>query len=620
MSDVIALDFGVRDGKRITLRELPLSEYGLKCDLTCPECHKPLEAVRKNADKPNVSWNYLRHHADETNTCPGYGENSCHMLSEHLFGQEVGNLLHLPAVSMRDGLPHTSRYTDTGRIREGWHSRPVDLERTNDDMPFCEDDMSVPFDLQVRPAKDVRIVKVQCEPHLDCGMIPDLLITVQDGDHTVDIAYEVRYMHPKSMTDVTRYWKAGIPVIECLVRDIGVHDMQAEDQLRKRLLGHDNHMEWLYHPDAHALTDKRYRMVWSVGPNENIARRQLADQPELADWKPYVQTDWPNTTAVSLRMGRWDKTVDIGIQSKPADGRDSLYYLPNLYRALTEVDDKGRPALTDEEFKEEAELDRKINPIDLTGSIVNTIECFSCHRPIVFWWLKTSRKYPKAARRVEERPQVLWKVRQVMKENGIKGRMCTFRTVPPKNPKWNPYRAFVCPYCGCTQSDKRLEILYLQWELKQQEEEQRKREEQYQRELEAKKKQHQLELRERKKQLRHTVATDMVNSYFRQLDDRMTGLERSSQEAFDWLEKNMQPRITDQSRLHLKAAADHFQRMLDEYRQATEALDHTVHDDTDAPDDVLTDAAEDSLRWGPRVYLAIGKPSQSLDHHGKEPK
>ena len=84
---------------------------------------------------------------------------------------------------------------------------------------------------------------MESEQGLECGLIPDLLLTVKIGDKTLKIAFEVRYTHPKSLEDVQRYAIYGMPVIECLVRDIDVHDEEAETKLRNRLLGHDGRID-----------------------------------------------------------------------------------------------------------------------------------------------------------------------------------------------------------------------------------------------------------------------------------------------------------------------------------------------------------------------------------------
>lgn len=69
----------------------------------------------------------LRHHAGEDSKCEGYGENSCHTLSEYLLSHAIGEKMLLPAIGARDGVPpHVSRYTENGACRVGWANRPRD--------------------------------------------------------------------------------------------------------------------------------------------------------------------------------------------------------------------------------------------------------------------------------------------------------------------------------------------------------------------------------------------------------------------------------------------------------------------------------------------------------------
>ena len=93
----VSLDFGMLDGKPVTLRELPLTQYGLRCKLACPECGKPLESVRRSVEHPEYGWKCLRYHVGEDSECEGYGENSCHTLSEYLLSRAVGEKILLPA-------------------------------------------------------------------------------------------------------------------------------------------------------------------------------------------------------------------------------------------------------------------------------------------------------------------------------------------------------------------------------------------------------------------------------------------------------------------------------------------------------------------------------------------
>lgn len=325
----VSLDFGMRDGRPVTLRELPLEQYGLRCRLSCPECGKPLESVRRSAEHPEHGWKCLRHHAGEDSKCEGYGENSCHTLSEYLLSHAIGEKILLPAISASDGVPHISRYTENGASRAGWTDQPRECSELDDEYSWREKDVQVPDLLAASPV-EAEIVSVESERRLECGLIPDLLLTVRIGDETMRVAFEVRYTHPKSLEDVQRYAIYGIPVIECLVRDIDVHDEEAEAKLRNRLLGHDGRIEWLYHPSAKQLIDEQYRLVWSCGSHAGV-RRKLVKDGRMREWVQCAEDGVVPNLMAYWDLEGWYTRIYVGIMQEPATSNGgSLYSIKNF--------------------------------------------------------------------------------------------------------------------------------------------------------------------------------------------------------------------------------------------------------------------------------------------------
>lgn len=198
------MGFGLRDGTPVLLRELHLDLYGLRCGLTCAECGKRIEAVRRSQKNPRLGWKCLRHYKGDASDCPGYGENSCHLLAEHLMHQLIGQTIQLPAVGSRDAMPHVSRFSSSGRLRAGWYE-PVDNDQEG--CLLIGDRSSRPAvpDLIVTPAREVRLVDVQRERKSECGLIPDLTLLVEADGQQWTIAYEIRYAHAKTLDDVQRY-------------------------------------------------------------------------------------------------------------------------------------------------------------------------------------------------------------------------------------------------------------------------------------------------------------------------------------------------------------------------------------------------------------------------------
>lgn len=451
----VSLDFGMLDGKPVTLRELPLTQYGLRCKLACPECGKPLESVRRNVEHPEYGWKCLRHHVGEDSECEGYGENSCHTLSEYLLSRAVGEKILLPAISACDGVPHISRYTDNGACRTGWSSRPRECCELDDEYSWREKDVQVP-DLLASPPIEAEIVSVESEQGLECGLIPDLLLTVKIGDKTLKIAFEVRYTHPKSLEDVQRYAIYGMPVIECLVRDIDVHDEEAETKLRNRLLGHDGRIEWLYHPSAKQLTDKRYRLVWSCGSHAGV-RRKLVKDDRMREWVRCAEDGIVPNLAAYWDMDGWYTRIYVGVI-----GESALIHGGSLYsiKKFKSVIDQ----LTNE-HRREAQTLMETTPRTFDTLRVMPIHCWKCHTLIKVWWMQESQIVCNTKTRVEERTPVI----NAVDKQYPQIRRCFFTNKEVKARGWLKCRIFACPYCQAIQGDTYIRNEYWRQKSTQQE-------------------------------------------------------------------------------------------------------------------------------------------------------
>lgn len=85
-------------------------------------------------------------------------------------------------------------------------------------------------------------------------MKADEYITVEyeDTHEKQNIAYEIRYSHPKSKQDVETYAKNNINVLEC---NVNISTPDSISKMKTRLLGKDNinnrmpYLEWLYYAD-----------------------------------------------------------------------------------------------------------------------------------------------------------------------------------------------------------------------------------------------------------------------------------------------------------------------------------------------------------------------------------
>lgn len=286
----VSLGFGLRaSGDIVLMHQLLPEEYGNRCNLFCPECGAPLQAVRRLVGGEFAGWKCLRHAPGASLGCCGYGEKSSHMLAEELFARSLGDEMVLPPVSALDAIPHISRVNEHGRWRpgrEGTHRYGDDAARM---WPLGEE--LVP-DVEVLPAQRMRVVNVRREVKVADGLIADLVVTLgrigaTDGRHA-DVAVEIRYTHQKDLEHVMSYMEAGMSVIEILVRDITVDDADAVERLRRRLLGTaaseagDPMREWLWNKSAMRLANKAFHLSWTID-DEHAPREDGTGVPVTSD-------------------------------------------------------------------------------------------------------------------------------------------------------------------------------------------------------------------------------------------------------------------------------------------------------------------------------------------------
>lgn len=433
----ITMGFGLRDNTPVTLAELPITQYGLRCGLTCAECGNPIEAVRRSADHPEQGWKCFRHHKGATTSCTGYGENSCHMLAEHILQQMIGETILLPAIGARDADPHISRYTDSGSLRDNWYepitNNPVDCM----DIWYGINGEKIP-DLVARPATEAKLIHVIREQRINCGLIPDLLIDVEINGHVQRLAFEIRYSHAKNLADVKRYTQTNMPVIECWVKDISVHDADSTQRLKNRLAGRDGHIEYLYQPNTKSMIDHQYRLAWSCGSHTS-ALRQLVNDPRMKEWKDCADASNETDVIAEKHLDPLHSSVYISIADEPVRSGGSIYTLPSMMSTLSAINREGFRVGWGTKYTPDLDSLRLIN-----------MDCWKCHRKMTVWWMSNSRPYPNECfNRIEQYDTTYERVRSLNPDYPL-------AVIKNKYAKGvgSRYRAFCCPYCYAICGDR----------------------------------------------------------------------------------------------------------------------------------------------------------------------
>ena len=281
MAQALKVPFGIRENGKSQRPVLPAevnpADYGRRCGLVCPECGGALLAVRRSASNPILGISYFRHESGEDAVCSGYGERSSHMLAERVMSECIGMTMRLPASHGYDAFPHTSRYSDSGRMRRvelpDETASVLAVSATYDELPdfsyrcvvdtddgygVLDEQMTKPCEYEIVDVKTEQRYVVPGDDGIKQTIIPDIVLTLETHvrGKTVrkDVPVEIRWAHKKEQADVEKYACLGMSVLEITISDIDVTVEGAEDILRNRLLGteSDSHMrEWLYNDAAH---------------------------------------------------------------------------------------------------------------------------------------------------------------------------------------------------------------------------------------------------------------------------------------------------------------------------------------------------------------------------------
>lgn len=218
-------------GRYTTISDLaPSTQYGLACDLVCPECGRPLVAVRAPGRQ---FMSHLAHHAEDTD-CTGYGESASHALAKEILdaAARTHDTFSLPPVFISDAEPHIKLPSKTYRHAEP-KMKSIDVRIEN---VYFEHDAAARF--------------------IEGAKIPDAVMEFSYKGKASAIAIEICNTHAKSIEDVREYAK------ESKIRGVVEIDVSScqpttdnaiifKELLRHHILGYEKKSDtkyWLFNP------------------------------------------------------------------------------------------------------------------------------------------------------------------------------------------------------------------------------------------------------------------------------------------------------------------------------------------------------------------------------------
>lgn len=297
--------YGRKDGRIVSILDVPFEEYGLRCGCTCVQCGEPLEACSIRPDNLREAHFKHRKSTREATDEPRFAcspdwanESGLHLLAKEIIEEE--QCIAAPAI----GAISANRIA---RISEDMGGVPL--------LPAGWSIVSVKDIQSNQRDSKIHAAEVFSEYRIDGNdesqaIIADLFLNANDFG---PLCIELFVTHRLPAAKKRAAWSQGIPMLEIDLSDFykdggGV----SKEKLKEFLLESTNHREWVYHKDYRTAADFFASTI---------------------------------STILAQKKAKRDKCHDIiaGYLSDPASYSEQLKAFENNTAALGYI--KGHPAL-----------------------------------------------------------------------------------------------------------------------------------------------------------------------------------------------------------------------------------------------------------------------------------
>lgn len=297
--------YGRKDGRIVSILDVPFEEYGLRCGCTCVQCGEPLEACSIRPDNLREAHFKHRKSTREATDEPRFAcspdwanESGLHLLAKEIIEEE--QCIAAPAI----GAISANRIA---RISEDMGGVPL--------LPAGWSIVSIKDIQSNQRDSKIHAAEVFSEYRIDGNdesqtIIADLFLNANDFG---PLCIELFVTHRLPAAKKRAAWSQGIPMLEIDLSDFykdggGV----SKEKLKEFLLESTNHREWVYHKDYRTAADFFASTI---------------------------------STILAQKKAKRDKCHDIiaGYLSDPASYSEQLKAFENNTAALGYI--KGHPAL-----------------------------------------------------------------------------------------------------------------------------------------------------------------------------------------------------------------------------------------------------------------------------------
>ena len=297
--------YGRKDGRIVSILDVPFEEYGLRCGCTCVQCGEPLEACSIRPDNLREAHFKHRKSTREATDEPRFAcspdwanESGLHLLAKEIIEEE--QCIAAPAI----GAISANRIA---RISEDMGGVP--LLPAGWSIVSIKDIQSNQRDSKIHAAEVFSEYRIDGNDESQ-AIIADLFLNANDFG---PLCIQLFVTHRLPAAKKRAAWSQGIPMLEIDLSDFykdggGV----SKEKLKEFLLESTNHREWVYHKDYRTAADFFASTI---------------------------------STILAQKKAKRDKCHDIiaGYLSDPASYSEQLKAFENNTAALGYI--KGHPAL-----------------------------------------------------------------------------------------------------------------------------------------------------------------------------------------------------------------------------------------------------------------------------------
>ena len=297
--------YGRKDGRIVSILDVPFEEYGLRCGCTCVQCGEPLEACSIRPDNLREAHFKHRKSTREATDEPRFAcspdwanESGLHLLAKEIIEEE--QCIAAPAIGAISAKRIARISEDMGGVPllpAGWSIVSI------------KDIQSNQRDSKIHAAEVFSEYRIDGNDESQ-AIIADLFLNANDFG---PLCIELFVTHRLPAAKKRAAWSQGIPMLEIDLSDFykdggGV----SKEKLKEFLLESTNHREWVYHKDYRTAADFFASTI---------------------------------STILAQKKAKRDKCHDIiaGYLSDPASYSEQLKAFENNTAALGYI--KGHPAL-----------------------------------------------------------------------------------------------------------------------------------------------------------------------------------------------------------------------------------------------------------------------------------